>query len=314
MNLSARVERQLFRGGRQVISGCYAKFHSQGKNMSTTPAGWYPDPTTPGKQRYWDGDKWTEHEAPGAGVAPAAGVAAAAGVKAAKGRKPWYFRWYSIVAGIVIILFVLGVIGQAFGAKSGDNASGSVNPTTTPTTEGSTTPAPTTAAPTTPAPTTAAPTTAAPTTAAPTTAAPTTAAPTTPARPKSQMGVHVRDGKFEFTATKEHCGVKVVGSSGLTQRAQGQYCIVTIKVTNIGDVPQTLFADNQVGFDAKGRKFNPDTTAMIYADNSDVWMSDINPGNTVTGQLIYDVPTGVTLMKLEVHDSMYSGGYTIILH
>jgi hypothetical protein len=28
------------------------------------PAGWYPDPTLPGTQRYWDGSEWTEHRAP----------------------------------------------------------------------------------------------------------------------------------------------------------------------------------------------------------------------------------------------------------
>lgn len=27
-------------------------------------AGWYPHPKMPGTQRYWDGEKWTEHVAP----------------------------------------------------------------------------------------------------------------------------------------------------------------------------------------------------------------------------------------------------------
>ncbi len=36
----------------------------------TTPAGWYPDPTQPTYQRYWDGQQWTEHtNAPAAGAA-----------------------------------------------------------------------------------------------------------------------------------------------------------------------------------------------------------------------------------------------------
>lgn len=28
------------------------------------PAGWYPDTSVPGQQRYWDGARWTEHTAP----------------------------------------------------------------------------------------------------------------------------------------------------------------------------------------------------------------------------------------------------------
>ena len=30
------------------------------------PPGWYPDPKMAGTQRYWDGQRWTDHAAPAA--------------------------------------------------------------------------------------------------------------------------------------------------------------------------------------------------------------------------------------------------------
>lgn len=30
----------------------------------TTPAGWFPDPNTPGTERWWDGTVWTAHTRP----------------------------------------------------------------------------------------------------------------------------------------------------------------------------------------------------------------------------------------------------------
>lgn len=32
--------------------------------MTTTPAGWYPDPNAPGTLRYWDGSNWTQQTQP----------------------------------------------------------------------------------------------------------------------------------------------------------------------------------------------------------------------------------------------------------
>jgi len=37
---------------------------------STTPAGWYPDPSAPGQERYWDGAAWTDAQRPTGGYPP----------------------------------------------------------------------------------------------------------------------------------------------------------------------------------------------------------------------------------------------------
>ncbi|MFI6643233.1 DUF2510 domain-containing protein [Streptomyces sp. NPDC050504] len=42
----------------------------------TTPPGWYPDPSAPTLERWWDGTAWTGHTRPPGGAADAAGQAA----------------------------------------------------------------------------------------------------------------------------------------------------------------------------------------------------------------------------------------------
>src|SRR5262245_21771627 len=56
-------------------------------------------------------------------------------------------------------------------------------------------------------------------------------------RADGKTGQPVRDGKFEFTVQSVKCGVSQVGEDPLTKTAQGQFCLVTISVKNIGDKP-----------------------------------------------------------------------------
>lgn len=123
-----------------------------------------------------------------------------------------------------------------------------------------------------------------------------------------------RDGKFEFTVTSVDCSKTTLGEDPITTKAQGVFCLVSLNVKNIGDEAQTLAAPAQYAYDAQGKKYSTDTAAEIYlGDNASTIFNQLNPGSSVSGQLVYDVPAGTQLTKIELHDSMFSGGVDVAL-
>ena len=253
----------------------------------STPAGWYPQ--ADGRQRYWDGERWTEHFAPGnAGAghqAPASQQFTAAGTPAPADR-PWFKKKrFMIPAGFAA--FVVMVSALTGGGDEPVEASPAETPSVAATT-GSTPPAAKPAA----------------------TAAAKPAA--KPAPKVAGVGSKVRDGKFEFTVKSVKCGIAKVGTSEyLQKKAQGQFCAVAMTVVNIGDEPQMMFADNQYAFDSKNRKLGADSEASIYDEKSQVLWEEINPGNSVSGVVYFDLPKAEKITKLELHDSMFSGGVDV---
>jgi len=51
----------------------------------------------------------------------------------------------------------------------------------------------------------------------------------------------------------------------------------------------------------------------INGASDSVLFNDINPGNTVRGELAFDMPAGLKAVKAELHDSAFSGGVTVNL-
>lgn len=132
--------------------------------------------------------------------------------------------------------------------------------------------------------------------------------------PAAGVGTAARDGKFEFTVQKVQCGVPSVGSAAVGKKAQGQFCLVTVLVRNIGDKAQTFSDSSQKAFGADDVEYSADTAAGLYAnEEATTFLNEINPGNQVTGILVYDIPAAATLARLELHDSPFSGGVTVSL-
>ncbi len=128
------------------------------------------------------------------------------------------------------------------------------------------------------------------------------------------IGDKARDGKFEFTVTKVEPGVQEVGDEFLSKEAQGQFVLVHLTIQNIGEEAQLFDATSQLGFDGKGNEFSTDSDAGIYLDDSNAFLNEINPGNSVEGILIFDIPANAQLQSLELHDSFMSGGVAVAVN
>lgn len=123
----------------------------------------------------------------------------------------------------------------------------------------------------------------------------------------AKIGTPVRDGKFQFTITAVTHAKHAGGLLGAT--AQGRYTILHVTVKNIGGQAQTLDASSQYVYDARGRQFSADSAASSQS----FFLTQINPGNEVTGTIAFDLPKGDHAVKAELHDSPFSNGVTVTL-
>jgi hypothetical protein len=127
------------------------------------------------------------------------------------------------------------------------------------------------------------------------------------------LGDLVKDGKFAFKVTKVEKGLSQVGEGFTVHKAQGQYVLVHLTVKNIGDEAQTFSDYAQKLIDTKGRTFDADTGAAVWLQDSNAFLEKINPGNSVKGFLLFDVPENLSIKAVELHDSAWSGGVTVSL-
>jgi uncharacterized protein DUF4352 len=129
-----------------------------------------------------------------------------------------------------------------------------------------------------------------------------------------QWGRPIVDGKLQFTVTGLRCGLEQVGSELLSDRAQGEFCLVDVVVKNVASTAQTFLESSQKATDATGNVYSVDSDAGISANGeSSVFLEQINPGNSVRGQLVFDVPAGTKLTSVVLHESFYTAGVKIPL-
>ncbi|SDT38176.1 DUF4352 domain-containing protein [Jiangella sp. DSM 45060] len=125
------------------------------------------------------------------------------------------------------------------------------------------------------------------------------------------IGDPAEDGDFTFVVESVEDGPERIGTDAFGTSPQGRFVYVTITVTNHGDEASSFFGDNQYLVDTEGRKASADTEAALYLPESQSLYEEINPGNTLTGTVVFDIPADAVPAAVELHDSLFSGGVTV---
>lgn len=128
------------------------------------------------------------------------------------------------------------------------------------------------------------------------------------------------DGKFSFTITSFSCGETQItqpDNSYSTSQAQGQFCTMSLTVKNIGSVAQSFDASSQYLYDASNKQYSysSDGTNTANPTSSDFGVYvNVNPGVTISGIVVFDIPKGVVPVTAILHDSGASNGVKVSLN
>lgn len=111
------------------------------------------------------------------------------------------------------------------------------------------------------------------------------------------IGDPVTADEVEITVTDVERGVGSVGSGGFGADAQGEFVIVDITVKNNGTEEITL---TSLDFTLVGDGVEYSTSDDALYEDGALSIESINPGNSYSGKLVFDVPEGASIFTLEM--------------
>jgi Domain of unknown function (DUF4352) len=126
------------------------------------------------------------------------------------------------------------------------------------------------------------------------------------------------DGKFRFIATALKCGqTYLVNDSEFEDaHAQGQWCLLSLDISNVGSEAQEFDSSSQYVYDASGKQYSADSNGTMAANHSGnlcISYQQINPGVSSSCVVAFDIPKGAVVTYAKLHDSSVSDGVKVAL-
>lgn len=118
----------------------------------------------------------------------------------------------------------------------------------------------------------------------------------------------VTDKDLAFTATNV-AKVKSLGNSYTKKDAQGTFYVITLNVKNVGKETATIDSSMIKITDSQGRKFDRSiegqTAKGLSQGKVDMFLQQVQPGLSVTGDIVFDLPDDATDLKLLVKGGLF---------
>jgi hypothetical protein len=118
----------------------------------------------------------------------------------------------------------------------------------------------------------------------------------------------VTDKDLVFTATAVSTA-KLLGNSYTKKDAQGTFYVVTLNVKNTGKETATIDSSMIKITDSQGRKFDRSiegqTAKGMAQGKVDMFLQQVQPGLSVTGDIVFDLPDDATDLKLLVKGGLF---------
>lgn len=123
----------------------------------------------------------------------------------------------------------------------------------------------------------------------------------------ASLGEPVAVGDWEITVSSVGERTAQVGDEFLSTDAQGEFLPVEVSLTNNGSSAESFFASDFVVIDAEGREFSYSSDASMYSGEAGLSILDeVNPGNTLSGYLYFDVAETADIQKVHIDDGWFS--------
>lgn len=95
-----------------------------------------------------------------------------------------------------------------------------------------------------------------------------------------------------------------IGSDGWEEEAQGEYVVVTVTVSNNSGEEINVSGDDFSLIGADGTEYGVSSDLPI-TDDTPLIYETVNPGNSVTGYILFDVPEGTEIGSMQ-YEALFS--------